>query len=128
MSDQEKFAVLVTGSREWDDGRMISDRLSRYPDGTILIHGDAKGADRLSSVLSNGLKMVEVKVPYIGWMGKSGGQARNNYMLAILLGFKEQERSVRVEAFHDDLKNSKGTIGMMRMAKKAGVSVKLNKH
>lgn len=128
MSENQKYAVLVTGDREWDDGRLIDERLKTYPHGTILIHGDAKGADRLAGALSAGLRLVEVKVPYISWLGKSGGHARNHKMLELLLGLQAQGYTVRVEAFHDDLRASKGTINMMRAAKKAGVRVRHNHH
>lgn len=124
----KKFAVLVTGGTDWHDGVLINDRLRYYPAGSILIHGDAKGADTLAGRLSPGNRLVEVRVPYIKWLGRGGGPARNRYMLKMLLGLKAIGYTARVEAFHDDLSVSRGTIDMMRQAKKSGVKVKWNHH
>ena len=128
MTDKQRFAIIVTGDRNWDDGRLINERLATYPDGTLLLHGEAKGADTLAGRLSKANRLVEMKIPYISWLGRSGGPARNATMLRVLLALEATGFTVAVEAFHDDLSASAGTYDMMTTAKAKGVKVKWNHH
>lgn len=45
--------ILITGSRDWNDRRAIRDAIEEhattaFPDGVLVIHGDANGADRIA--------------------------------------------------------------------------------
>lgn len=48
--------VLVCGSRGWDDGDRIRERLAHLPPGTTILHGKAKrGADALADAYAKAL-------------------------------------------------------------------------
>lgn len=117
--------VLVTGDREWTDGFAILYVLGALkwiydPTEVIVIHGDARGADRLAAEIALDLG-YSVKPYPANWdkYGKSAGPIRNQHMLDdnpdIELAF----------AFHNDLGKSKGTKDMVERLKKAKVPVKL---
>lgn len=120
------YAVLVTGARDWEDIDYVRERLSRYPAGTWIIHGNCNGADTAAKLACKPNRHVEISVPYIGWLGKRGGPTRNEVMLQLLLGLKKK-RTLRIEAFHTDLKNSRGTRDMVLRAKRAGLRGKINR-
>jgi hypothetical protein len=40
--------VIVCGSRRWHDRQRIADRLGDLPGDTVIVHGGAKGADRIA--------------------------------------------------------------------------------
>jgi hypothetical protein len=121
-------AVIVTGDRKWDDGHdAVGRELKKLPKGTIVIHGDAAGADSDAHWWTRGLGLVEVRVPYISKLGRSGGPARNQKMLDILLGLEVIGYGVRVLAFHSNLADSRGTKDMVNRALKHGVVVEVFK-
>ena len=74
--------VLVCGSRDWTDGKAIEQRLRQLPRGSTVIHGDARGADRLAAVIASGLGLNVIAVP-ADWdrLGRSAGKIRNISML-----------------------------------------------
>ncbi len=55
--------VLVCGSRNWRDPDAIEERINRLPQGTIVIHGGAPGADQMagSAAGSRGLHSAVVR-------------------------------------------------------------------
>lgn len=128
--------ILVTGDREWDSVERVYDVLSKYPHGTTLVHGYARGADSCAHVVGEALgfslipcpahwqhneaKWVEVYGPCDASCdhveGKSAGTLRNHYML-------RTHRPDRVLAFHDDLSGSRGTLHMVTISRKAGIPV-----
>lgn len=116
-------AVLVTGGREYRGSATIRGVLYGYPIGTLVIHGNAPGADSIAGAVAIARGMPYAEVPYFKGLGKAGGPARNRVMLDILLGLRSQGYEICVEAFHEDLTKSKGTKDMIKQAEKAGVTV-----
>ena len=80
--------VLVCGGRDFDDvGLMISvlDRLHTEKPFTVLIHGNARGADRMADAWARcrGVPREPYEVPQGEWdeLGKKSGPLRNQRML-----------------------------------------------
>lgn len=121
--------ILVCGDRDWTDHCIIQAVVNGFipawlqamdPESSvedqIVIHGDARGADTIAGRFARRHPaLIEVAYP-ADWdsYGRSAGPIRNTQML------KEGMPDV-VLAFHDDIKSSKGTAHMVRIAKKAGV-------
>lgn len=117
--------VLTTGSREFTKQQLVETELQNLPTPCFVLHGGARGADRL---VSDGIHQIdgltEIRVPYLGYHEKRGGHLRNRKMLEILLVFKAQGYDVWAIAFHDDIKNpSPGTAGMVKLLNEADVSI-----
>lgn len=115
--------LLVTGSRDWADRKVIRDVLSRFPAGTILIHGDRRGADRIAKTIGKQLGF-DVRDYPADWdrFGNAAGPIRNQEMLD-----KENTDGDEIDiciAFHDDLESSKGTKDMVARADNAGVNTR----
>ena len=110
--------ILVTGDRNWSNYKAIKDKLSNYPKGTVLLHGAAKGADFLASLIGEELKFVVIPI-YAEWetYGRAAGPIRNKKMLAL-------EPNI-VYAFHDNLEESKGTKHCVTEARKLGIPVEV---
>lgn len=111
--------ILVTGSREFKDYRLIEKVLAewrRYGYGTV-IHGAARGADSLADQAARSYGYNVIRVP-AEWdrYGKRAGPIRNQKML-------DDFKPDIVIAFHEDLTKSKGTIDMVRRAIRAGLTV-----
>src|SRR5712675_1055591 len=113
--------VLVCGDRKWVDKGLIRDCLhtlfAENGDYLVLIEGEARGADRLARECAeedwNKVECPIKKFP-ADWnnFGRTAGPIRNQQML-------REGKPDLVLAFHDDLKNSKGTKDMINRAKKA---------
>jgi len=107
--------VLVTGGRDFDDRALLTDALDRLHAQhgfTVLIHGDASGADRLSGEWAAS-KGIQVEARPADWKkhGRAAGPIRNSQML--------DEQPELVIAFP----GGKGTADMVRKAKQAGLKV-----
>jgi len=111
--------VLITGSREWKDRQAIFRVLYGFPKDTIIINGDCRGADKLSTEVAQELGFDVHSYP-ADWdnLGKAAGPLRNRAMLL-------QEEPDLVIAFHSNIKESKGTKDMCQYAKSQGVPVVL---
>lgn len=74
--------VLVCGSREWDDVHRIDVRLEQLGRGTTVIHGAARGADRIAGGVATSLGYTVREFP-ADWrgQGKAAGVIRNLEML-----------------------------------------------
>lgn len=114
--------VLVCGSREWRDMAFTTivlagiQRLHKPP--YVLIHGDARGADRCAAASARDLGW-EVEAFPADWRGhgKAAGPIRNKLMLAdghpnVVIAFKD--------GFDWTLQRG-GTENMVRLANEAGV-------
>ena len=105
--------VLVTGGRDFSDRALlvkVLDTLHERHAFTLLIHGDARGADRLAGGWAEG-RGVQVLACPADWAkhGRAAGPIRNGEML-------RHEPNLLV-AFP----GGKGTANMTELAKKAGL-------
>lgn len=115
-----KFAVLVTGARDFSMKSELQFRMRKYPPGTIFIHGDAAGADTLCHIIvQEDGHYGEMRVPYFGWLAQAGGPARNGFMLDVLHGLLMRGYHVAVEAF--PMPGCRGTADMVKRTLKAGI-------
>lgn len=108
--------VLVCGGRNFQNEILMSEKLwalHKDRNVSVLIHGDAKGADRAAGwwAIRNG---IECDVYPAKWaeFGRSAGHIRNNQML-------EEGRPDVVVAFA----GHKGTAHMVMIAIEAGIEV-----
>ena len=110
--------ILVCGGREWVDPWPILRELAKFHNDTVVIHGAARGADKLAGVVAEGLGFEVISVP-ADWNKhhRAAGPIRNKKMLAM--------RPMIVLAFHEDIRTSKGTKHMVTIARKAGIETKV---
>ena len=117
--------ILVCGDRNWDNQDLVNAVLDRWlakaqKSGRKLeiIEGEAHGADTCGRVWAETRKVKFHPYP-AAWhlYGKSAGPIRNRKMLS--------SQPNLVIAFHNDIENSKGTKHMVRIAKKAGITVRV---
>lgn len=110
--------VLVCGDREWRYGFFIRERLSKFPPDTVIITGGCQGADKMAEEAAFVLKL-QVWTFHANWRrGNWAGPERNRAMLEVC-------KPDLVLAFHNDLDRSKGTAGMIELAREAGVPVEI---
>lgn len=111
--------VLVCGSRDWTDRDAIAEALRRLPAGaeTQLLHGAAKGADRIVAQLSH-LYGFDVQAFPADWAqhGKRAGILRNLQML--------DTRPDLVIAFQRNA--SRGTQHTINEARRRGIPVEVH--
>ena len=110
--------IVVTGSRDWDDVETVEETLSEFPEGTILIHGNARGLDKIAAAIGE-KRGFDVRAFHADWSrhGRAAGPIRNRDML-------EQEPYI-VLAF--PLPDSKGTVNCMNQARDMGICVRVVK-
>jgi YspA, cpYpsA-related SLOG family len=114
--------VLICGSRNWTDHRMIEAILSGLlmtndDDELVVIEGHARGADQVAHHWAERNQGVELMCYPADWEthGKSAGPVRNRLMLkdaqpTLVLGFTD-----------DALAPGSGTYDMLTIASNAGV-------
>ncbi|KKK46814.1 hypothetical protein LCGC14_3161480 [marine sediment metagenome] len=116
--------VLICGAAPrrgvggWKDPWPIIRELRNLPSTAVIIHGNAKGADKLAGELAHGLGFWVIPVD-AEWSryGKGAGPIRNKKMLSM--------RPDLVLAFHEDISQSSGTKNMVSIARKAGIETKV---
>jgi hypothetical protein len=110
--------VIICGSRTWSDWKPIREYIDSLPEGTIVIHGGARGADSMAAACAKqrGLEVWEYPAKWT-LFGKRAGILRNQAML--------DERPVYVVAFTLNLATSRGTRDMVERARAAGVPVEV---
>jgi hypothetical protein len=109
--------VLICGSRTWIDKAAIAADLFELGPFEVVIHGGARGADRISGEVARNLG-IPVKVYKADWRryGKRAGSIRNLEML-------DKGKPDLVIAYWDG--ESPGTRDMILKAERAGVTVKM---
>jgi|SRR3989304_1057745 len=117
--------ILVCGSRHWRDVGIIERELKKFPLGTIIIHGAARGADTIGGIVANklGFEIVNDGKGFpADWKryGNAAGPIRNQQMI-------DEGRPDLVLAFHENLKESRGTTDMVNRAKGVGIKVEIIK-
>jgi hypothetical protein len=114
------MTILCCGDRNWKHYYVIYARLSEYRGQDVtIIHGNASGADRMSAKVAVDLGL-SVKSFQAEWekFGKAAGPIRNSRMLA-------EGNPDLVIAFHDDIRNSKGTKDMVDKAKRKKITTEV---
>ena len=112
-----EMRVVVCGSRSWRDWSAMEAALRRLPRGSQVVHGDARGADRMAGSVAERLGHYVARMP-AEWerYGKSAGMRRNEQMLTCV-------KPDLVIAFWDG--SSRGTRNMIERARRAGVRVRV---
>jgi hypothetical protein len=105
--------VIVCGGRDCDDGEAIYHALAELSGRPTIVHGAARGADRLAGRVARGL-CLDVEAYPADWQrhGKGAGPIRNQQML--------DAGADLVIAFP----GGRGTADMVRRARAAGVPVR----
>jgi hypothetical protein len=104
--------ILITGDRNWTDYDLIFWALAELPSGTTIIEGEARGADIISRQCAETLELNIIRMP-ADWdtYHKAAGPIRNQAMLDL-----DPDKTF---AFHNNIKESKGTRDMcLRCIKK----------
>jgi len=111
--------ILVCGDREWENTEAIVRELSKLPPGTVIIEGEARGADSIARDVAIGLGFEVLRFP-ANWVmhGKKAGPLRNRQMA-------DDGHPDEVWAFHANIVASKGTKDMVGYARKKGIPVKI---
>lgn len=115
-----KTIVWVTGGTTYTNFRKVKSELSKFPSGTVVIHGDARGADTLADKAALELAFLRIRVPYHGPAGKAGGPIRNKLMAEVVSGLIGVGYNAHVLAFGGD----RGTDGSVELAKHYGFQLK----
>jgi hypothetical protein len=105
--------LLVCGGRNYTNESLLNDRLSEihsHTPVTLLIHGDARGADRLAGAWAGAMEIPMMIFPANWNLGKQAGYIRNKQML-------EEGKPDLVLAFP----GGRGTEMMMQLTLEAGV-------
>lgn len=108
--------VLVCGSRSWHSAEPIRERLRQLPRGSTVLHGGARGADRLAGTVAAllGLRVVEYPAKWRE-RGNRAGLERNLVML--------DEQPDLVLAFWDG--RSTGTAHVLSEAQRRGIALEV---
>jgi hypothetical protein len=104
--------LLICGDRNWKNKELILNVIRAIrPKPKVVICGGASGADTLAKEVALELG-IPVKEFMANWaqFGKAAGPMRNKQML-------QEGKPTYVIAFHDDIKNSKGTAHMLYISK-----------
>lgn len=109
--------VVVTGSREWSDRDSIRKALSGFPFGTILIHGDCRGADTICAY-EGGKKGFKLW-PFPYCEDDNGQECRNESMAAVAAVLKLKGHRVVALAF--PLPGAIGTWKCVKRLKEVGI-------
>lgn len=107
--------ILITGGRSFTDERLLFAQLDRLHDAhsfSLLIHGDARGADRLAGdwALQRGIEVLSCPADWRRH-GRAAGMLRNKQMLKY-----EPELLVAFPG-------GTGTKNMITLARDAGIQV-----
>lgn len=112
-AEATSLRVMVTGSREWAERTIIRMELARlcgHP--VVLVHGDARGADRECAAIAESLGFTTEGHPADwGAHGRAAGPIRNREMLDSGIDL--------VLAFH--VHDSRGTADAVREARRRGI-------
>lgn len=116
--------VLVCGSRRWADVARIVADLEKLPSGTVVVEGDAPGADRIAGQVAEELGLVVRRYPADwGKLGPAAGPVRNQRMLDEEHPDADGAFFNMAFAYHDDPGLGSGTRDMVRRLKRARIPV-----
>lgn len=117
--------AIFCGDRNWTNRYIITDVMgANLHTLTGVIQGEARGADLLSKEVAKKYGIRTFDFP-ANWndFGKRAGPVRNQAMLDFLISHSDGDK--RVYAFHNDIKNSKGTKHMCTIAKACNIPVRV---
>lgn len=119
MKQKEAKRVLVCGDRNWNLMSPIIRELKLCKSCEVVIHGACRGADLRGAEVAVKLGLETEAYP-ADWEkhGRAAGPIRNATMLV-------EGKPDFVLAFHENIKNSKGTADMIRRAHAAAIPVKV---
>ena len=111
--------VLICGDRNFVAKQAIMDVVKSLPVDSVVIEGEARGADTLARVCAEDCGLEVQKFP-AQWnkYGRGAGPVRNRQMVT-------EGKPEAVFAFHDDIDSSKGTGDMVMVSKHVGLPVKV---
>lgn len=116
-----KMKVLISGDREWTDVETIVAALEMLPPGSVIVHGNCRGADIIARECAIAMGIEHRSYP-AKWhlYGNSAGAIRNREM--VREEHLSEEPIELVLAFHDSLtEKSKGTRDMVTVAEAVGI-------
>lgn len=106
--------ALFCGSRDWTDRERIRRDLGSLPEGSVVIEGGARGADRIAREEAHALGIHVATVPALwDFYGKSAGYRRNEAMARLAPEF----------AYAYDL-GGPGTAHMIQIAEKECIQIR----
>lgn len=102
--------LLICGDRNWNNISLIRAWVETHLPIDVVIHGNARGADRLGAqvALELGIKVISFPAKWNEY-GRAAGPIRNQQML-------DEGNPDFIIAFHNDIRNSKGTKDMITRA------------
>lgn len=104
--------VIVAGSVNWINRESIRVELESLPNGSVVIHGDAEGADEIAGEVARELGLS------VEPMAKIADDYRR-YKRGAWKGLNERMVNANVElilAFHPDIHKSRGTKHLLKLA------------
>ena len=127
-------AILITGSRKWNDEQKIREVLERFKGrDAVILYGCAPGADRIARDIAHRMSCESYGKPHrtsfrpfpADWdkHGRKAGPMRNQEMVDCLCGWRDNNSECHVFAF--PLPDSRGTWDCVNRAKAAGFRVEV---
>lgn len=107
--------IIVCGTRSWNDRQRISDRFGYLPPDSTVVHGAARGADRIAQQEADKWGLLTESHPADWSQGKRAGLTRNERMASLGADL--------CIAFWDG--RSTGTAHMMDCARRVGIPVEV---
>ena len=109
--------VLICGSRNWSFPGHVKQVIDKLPADAEVIHGDARGADRMAGAHAQLRGLTVRAYPYLKEFGRRGGPIRNQQMLDL------ESPELVIYFTTDEDTPTRGTADMIRRANKAGIPV-----
>lgn len=112
--------ILICGSRDWSNWDKIRQYLRTLDKDTVIIEGDARGADKMSGYLAEkefGFKVVKFPADWNKY-DKAAGPIRNQQMIT-------EGKPDKAVAFWDG--ESRGTADMIKRLESAKIPVDIIK-
>ena len=118
-----KLRILICGSRYWTDKDMIMSLVMSLPKDSVIIEGEAKGADSLARICAEECDFAKENILRCpaDWnkFSRQAGPIRNTQML-------NEGKPTHIIAYSNDIKTSKGTKNMITQGIKENIPCYLN--
>ena len=111
--------ILICGARDFSDKIIIDNFILSLEKDTVIIEGEAKGADSIARDCAIFHGLTVEKYPADWKIGRKAGPIRNKQMLV-------EGKPDYVVGYSNDIKSSRGTRNMLKQALKAGIEAYLN--